>query len=197
MGRRINRTGGGRSNSSLNRSSSSSNQKYTTKTMRSSTIARRRANAKSKQRLRSNCVTTAEANKRWKQFPNELTSEDRTPCSTSTSPVIIKSIPRASPRILNVPKTKYIKRETDTLVRLKQNIKDRILIKNASSTQRRDYFSFAKAFREIDLNSDGALDREEFEYACGEKRLNLGLSTNDVKKLFREFSQEGEEIGSK
>jgi hypothetical protein len=84
---------------------------------------------------------------------------------------------------------KHIQRQTDTLIRIKEDLKYRILLKNATGKQSRDYFSFAKEFRNIDLNSDGHLDRDEFYYACGPKRLNLGLPKKDVVKLFNEFAK--------
>ena len=162
----------------------------------SSSITRRRLKAK-KNQIQRNAVTTAGFNKRCKQFPNDLTPEIIERCPTNTSPIIIRSIPKAPQRVLNMPQIKFIERESDTLIRLKQNIKDRILIKNASSKQSHDYFSFAKTFREIDLDSDGKLDRQEFTYACGPQRMNLGLPPRDVDKLFNEFAQSGDTINSK
>ena len=190
MGRpRARRTGGGATGGShVSRNSTMNGSMTFTNTRKTTKRARKRAKAKAKQLIR-NAVTTAEANKRWKKDPQDLTSDIVERCHTNTSPVIIRPILQPSPRIDVKPKMKHIQRISDTLVRIKQDLKDRILLKNASSKQSRDYFSFAKAFRDIDLNSDGELDLDEFVYACGPKRMNLGMPERDVLKLFNEFSE--------
>ena len=84
-------------------------------------------------------------------------------------------------------------------MRIKQGLKDKILIMNASMPKggSRDYFSFAKKFREMDLNSDGGLDRDEFRHALGPKGMNLGLPARDIRHMFNEFSNGGDNIDCK
>ena len=157
--------------------------------------AQRRTIARSKQRLR-NANTTAGASRAWQA--DEKNNPPVVAVSPDRVPQIMAISPPSARKLVIVPK-KHIQRESDHLVRIKQGLKDKILIMNASMANggSRDYYSFGKKFREMDLNSDGRLDWGEFKQALGPTGMNLGLPKRDVRLLFNEFADGGEEINVK
>ena len=113
------------------------------------------------------------------------------PCSTLLPPVHIKAkgspTPRAPPPRLHPRKF----RESETLARIKQNIKDRITARNISTCGQQS-FSFVEAFRKIDKDNDGTLSKQELRKAVGPKYMDLGLKDSDVDRLYREFDRDGD-----
>ena len=85
--------------------------------------ARARADARAKQRVRKNENTTAGAARAWTSIDDPSTTAMR----ASQVPQIVPISP-PPPRTLNMVPKKHIQRESDHLVRIKQGLKDKILI---------------------------------------------------------------------
>ena len=84
------------------------------------------------------------------------------------------------------------KRPSDRLLEIKSGIKDRLLAhKRGKQMGRNDYYSFGRAFRQMDLDGDGLLSKEELAYSIGPKGMNLGLTKEETDYLYHELDADG------